>query len=324
MQVLKKDWERFAKPIPVDLHLAKRLLSPFVKEPINSLVLLSEGCVNSNYKVIFDSNHPPLVLRLYVRNKDALTTEIALQKRLHNVPVAKIVYADSTAKLTPFPYALMEWIDGELMRDVILSQNETAIAECAYAAGKLLSQLRHIPFNERGFFKPDLTIEPFNEQTAFLAFTNMCLQDEIIIKELGSSLVTLIQQYIITHSPLLDTIPEPHLTHADFDPSNMLVKKVDGKYEIAALLDWEFALSDSYFLDMGIFLRYRHRLPACYEQAFIQGLQSEGLVLPTHWNELSNLMDILCLLSMLYDNRNHNRPLMKQDVKSLLLEMCSQ
>lgn len=322
MQLLKKDWERFAKPIPVDLNMAKRLLAPFIPDPIKNLERLSEGCVNSNYKVIFDSNHPPLVLRLYVRNKDALTIEIALQQRLHNVPIAKIVYADSSCKLTPYPYALMEWVDGKLMRDVILSNNDTAIAECAFAAGKLLNRLRHISFNERGFFKPDLTIEPFNEETAYLAFTSKCLNDEVIIKELGMPLITSIQRYITTHAPLLDTIPSAHLTHADYDPTNMLVKKNNNKYEIVALLDWEFALSDSYLLDMGMFLRYRHRLPSCYEQAFIQGLQSEGLVLPAHWNVLSNLMDILCLLSMLYDNRSLNRPLMKQDVKSLLLEMC--
>ncbi len=325
MQLLKQDWERFAHPIAVDKVMATALLAPFINDPIQTMTLLSQGCVNSNYKLTFDSNRSPLVLRLYAKNPDALATEVALQKHLITaLPIAKILYADSSCQLTPYPYALMEWVEGELMRNVILSQNETAIAECAYAAGKLLNQLQQIPFKARGFFNPDLTIEPFNNDTDFLNFTNKCLHDDLIIKELGLALVTQIKQYITTHQSLLNDIEGAHLTHADFDPTNILVKRVDGQYEIAALLDWEFALADSYFLDMGIFLRYRHRLPACYTNAFIQGLQSEGLVLPKSWETLSNLMDILCMLSMLYDNRTIDRPLMKQDVTSLLLHLVTE
>lgn len=323
MQVLKKDWERFAHSIPLDKEMVTTLLAPLINEPITTITLLSDGCVNSNYKLTFAS-HPPLVLRLYARNPDALAMEVALQNRLaKSVPIANILYADSSCQLTPYPYALMEWIDGELMRDVILLQNETSIKECAYAAGMLLNQLRKTPFSERGFLKPDLTIEPFTTDTEFLPYMRKCLQDELIIDELGSSLITDLQQYITSHQSLLTNMPQPHLTHADFDPTNILVKRIHGKYEIAALLDWEFALSDSYFLDMGIFLRYSQRLPACYTDAFIQGLQSEGLILPDDWKIRVNLMDILCLLSILYDNRTIQRPLMKQDVKSLLLEICA-
>jgi aminoglycoside phosphotransferase (APT) family kinase protein len=319
MQLLKQDWERFAHPIPVDKVMATALLSPYTRDPIQNITLLSQGCVNSNYKVTFDSNRSPLVLRLFVRNPDSLAIEMALQKNLlKKLPIAKILYADSSCQLTPYPYALMEWVEGELMRDVILSQNQTAIAECAFAAGKILDQLRQIAFEVRGFFKPDLTIVPFAKESEFLSFTNTCLTDTLILNELGLALAVKIKQYIATHQSLLSDIKGAHLTHADFDPTNILVKKVNAKYEIAALLDWEFALADSYFLDMGIFLRYRNRLPACYEDAFIQGLQSEGLVLPKNWKILSNLMDILCMLSMLYDNRSIDRPLMKQDVKSLL------
>ncbi len=59
---------------------------------------------------------------------------------------------------------------------------------------------------------------------------------------------------------------EANLTHADFDPSNMLVKKINGHYQISAIFDWEFAFSGTYLFDVGLFFRYSYRLPEIYER----------------------------------------------------------
>lgn len=322
MLLLKSNWERFANTVPIDIEMATSLLSPFIKDNIHTLTLLSNGCVNSNYKVTFHSEHPPVVLRLYVRNKDALAREVALQELIkQTLPVAKILYHDTSLNHCSYPYAIMEWIEGELMRDVILRKDNNAIAECAFAAGSLLSQLKAFRFNSRGTLNTDLSVSSLSEEEAYLTFTHLCLHDPVITDVLGVKLAAAVLEYITVHDHLLTMNNDAELTHGDFDATNMLVKKVNDHYEIAALLDWEFAMSDSYFLDMGIFLRYAHRLPDCYEREFINGLKTMT-ALPAYWKTLTYLMDILCLLSILYDNRHIQRPLMKQDIKSLLLHIC--
>lgn len=322
MSLLKNNWERFANTVPVDIEMAATLLAPFTKEKIDSLTLLSDGCVNSNYKVTFHSKHPALVLRLYVRNKDALAREVALQGLIKKtIPIAEILYFDSSLARCPYPYAVMEWIEGELMRDVILRNDKKVIAECAHAAGSLLGQLKTFHFDKKGTLNADLSVQPLNDEETYLTFTHQCLHDPAIVDVLGTRLAASVLEYIDVHDHLLTMESDAQLTHGDFDPSNMLVKKVNDHYEIAVLLDWEFAMADSYFLDMGIFLRYRHRLPECYEREFIQGLETAKL--PAYWKTLTYLMDILCLLSILYDNRTIQRPLMKQDIKSLLSHICS-
>ncbi len=87
---------------------------------------------------------------------------------------------------------------------------------------------------------------------------------------------------------------------------------------MVAVLDWEFSFSGSYLLDMGIFLRYSHKLPKLYEAYFIKGLISEGHSLPKHWKKSAKLMDILCLLSLLDQNSKKEQPNVTTDVVSLI------
>lgn len=87
---------------------------------------------------------------------------------------------------------------------------------------------------------------------------------------------------------------------------------------MVAILDWEFAFSGSYLLDMGTFLRYSHRLPAIYEANFINGITFEGNSLPENWKKSVKLMDIISLLSTLYWNPKKDSPNLSSDVALLI------
>ncbi len=106
--------------------------------------------------------------------------------------------------------------------------------------------------------------------------------------------------------------------HGDFDPANILVKQVNGHWKITAILDWEYAFAGSYGFDMSTFLRYAHKLPACYEQGFIEGIEADGFKLSLNWKTQVKLMDLLFLLQLLHDNPIKSRPNLGHDVLALI------
>lgn len=319
--ILKMHWERFTAPVDLDIPTANRLLLPYTTDAIDQLTLLSEGCANTHYKVTFKNKRHPVVIRIYVREKIALTIEIAVYKLVDSIlPLSHHLYADNSCSQFPYPYAIIEYIHGKSMREVILSKNETAIAQCAFEAGQYLNQLRKIQLEQGGFFKEDGKIRPFNPDEKYLPFVTMLLSDSVVKDSLGNSLHSAVQAFIKKNASLLPNENDANLTHADYDPANMLVKQVDGRWKIVAILDWEFAFAGTYLLDMGMMLRYSHKLPACYEKEFIAGIQEDGFTLPPHWRKQAKLMDLLCLLQLAHYNPISARPKTNRDVVSLIAD----
>src|SRR5260370_19895083 len=58
-------------------------------------------------------------------------------------------------------------------------------------------------------------------------------------------------------SRLADLDKEPCLVHGDFSQSNLLVRRIAGRWSGAAVLDWEFSISSSSLVDFCNFLCYR-------------------------------------------------------------------
>lgn len=319
--ILKLHWERFTAHVDLDVEMAARLLAPYTTDKISELSLLSEGCANTNYKIMFANQRPPVVLRIYVREKSALQREVAVHQLVAGkIPVAKHFYADHRCQIYPYPYAIMAWIDGTLMREIIISKDEQAIESCVFEAGEYLNILRQIKFHQGGFFDGELHIRPFNQEEKYLPFVLGLLKDEIVKDSLGASLLKAVSDLVKKNERLLPNENDANLTHGDYDPANMLVKKTNGRWKIAAILDWEFAFAGTYLLDIGLMLRYGHRLPNSYEEKFIAGIHTGGFQLPKEWKKQAKLMDLLCLLQLTHYNPASERPAMNRDVVSLIAD----
>jgi thiamine kinase-like enzyme len=163
-----------------------------------------------------------------------------------------------------------------------------------------------------------MTIRPFLPGEEFKQYIFAMLKEPMVKSSLGAPLVTKLHALATENSHLFADGETANLTHADYDPANMLVKKINGHWEISAILDWEFAFAGSYLLDMGIMLRYSHKLPDCYEKQFITGMEADGEPLPLTWKKQCKLMDLLCLLQLTHYNPATERPNLNQDVKSLI------
>lgn len=314
--VLKTGWERRSSPFSLDILTAEKLLQPVTQDKIAQFMLCTEGLANTSYQVIFSSHHPPVILRIYMREPAACQREFALHKLLNDkVPVAEIIYIDTSCSIIPYPFAVLEWVEGILMRDVVLAGEVEAIETCAFQAGKHLATLREIRLPHSGFFQKDLSVTPFAVTPASFCLDFLAKRE--IHLSLGSHLSAALEQVAESNSSLYPTEQEVNLTHADYDPANVLVKQHQEGWQIAAILDWEFAFACSYLLDMGTFLRYSHRLPRCYEQAFCRGIEM-GKTLPLDWKKSIKLMDIGSLLSLLEHNPPEKSPNLHRDVVSLI------
>ncbi len=322
--ILKNHWERFKAHVDLDITTAAQLLAPYTCDIIDKLDLLSEGCANTNYKVTFKNNRLPVVIRIYMREKSALPREIALHQLVADkIPVPAHLYSNDQCIDYAYPYTVMEWIDGTLMREIILNKNKEAIIACAYEAGLYLNIMRQIQFSHGGFFENGLTIRPFNDEEKYLPYVLNMLKDKIVKESLGDNLLNTVLCLVNDNAALLPDENGANLTHADYDPANILVKQIDGKWKIAAILDWEFAFAGSYLLDIGMALRYSHKIPDYYENSFIAGIQTNGFQLPAKWKKQAKLMDLLCLLQLAHYNPVTERPKLNRDVVSLIGDTVS-
>ena len=72
-----------------------------------------------------------------------------------------------------------------------------------------------------------------------------------------------------------------------------------GRWTVAAVLDWEFAVSSSPLADLGSFLRYERAARPVAEPHFFAGYVRAGGRLPHNWRRLARLVDLAALCESL-------------------------
>lgn len=316
--LLKTDWERYHEHAEIDVDAARELLSPYCDTPIDTVTLEKTGCANSNYHIQF-KNGQSVILRIYLRDHSALPRETGIHQLVKNLlPVPDIYYVDDSCSTYPHPYAITEWMAGTLMRDVIIQNDDAAIADIMRDAGTYLGIMRALKLPYGGFFQDDMQIRPFSAEEEYEPYMMQLLQHPAVAKCLGKNLQNDIQQLISQCCYLLPEINEANLTHADYDPANILVIREKDSWKISAILDWEFSFAGSYLFDIGTMLRYSHKLPPVYESSFIRSIEDAGAPLPSDWKKQAKLLDLISLLQLLNDNPAEQRPYLNRDVVRLI------
>ena len=101
-------------------------------------------------------------------------------------------------------------------------------------------------------------------------------------------------------APLLAGLDsEVGLVHGDFNKRNLLVRETGGRWSVAAVLDWEFAVSGSPLADFGNLLRYERAARPLVEPHFSAGYVRAGGRLPRDWRRLARWVDLLSLCESL-------------------------
>jgi len=255
---------------------------------------LAGGLRNTNIKVELDGPPSPLVLRIYRHDPALCRKELDLYRLLDgHVPIPQIVHAEPVGIGELPPFTLHHFIKGITFRELKHTGNLEALAQAAYSAGETLAAIGRIRFEKPGWIPSGDTIETPR-------FIDECMASPVLQQRVPAEVRERVSALAWSVSPQLALLDQDtHLVHGDFGKRNLLVRCSGGRWSIAGVLDWEFAVSGSPLMDVGHLLRYERAASPSLEPHFSNGIIDAGGELPDNWRLLSQIIDLAALVEFL-------------------------
>src|SRR6185369_7593383 len=300
-------------------HVIEKL---FPQRQIASASPLPGGLINTNLKIDFHSEHDPVVFRIYRDGDGACRKELALHDLVQRkVRVPRILHVESSGFEEVPPFAILEFVEGLTFQQLKRTGELKSIHEAAYSVGETLAAIGTFHFPESGQLvakDSQLCVS-----SAFIEGPNPVprLLDTFLASancqaRAGGKLIEQISRFVWARSAEIRGLENARsLVHNDFSNRNILVQEADGRWEVAAVLDWELAFSGSPLLDVGNFLRYERANQPLREPYFSRGFVEHGGYLPENWREIVRVIDLTGLVECL----THDE--LPGDVESELLEL---
>lgn len=315
----KKNWEKTDEQHEVPAGMAEKMVHlAYPNKKLTSYQLISGGCANLNIKIQLEGDRDPLILRIYIRDTDAAYREQNLGTLLkQTVPIPISYYVGDFEN---YRFAITKFIPGITLRDLLLGKSAYNLGTIMKEVGGNLAKITSHEFPEAGFFDKNLNILKSHDtdDSSYLAFALTCLNSKIIKSLLKPETIAKITAYFDQYQHFFPDPKARNLVHADFDPANILVDKINDDWHITGVLDWEFSFSGSVLCDVANMLRYAHHMPPLFEEAFLSGLYEEGIILPKHWHITVNLLNLTSLLDCLIRSNSKNRPNQYADILELI------
>ncbi|MDB4868049.1 MAG: aminoglycoside phosphotransferase family protein [Cohnella sp.] len=300
---MKDHWERPAAPVSLDLRKIETLVKPvFGGKRVLAAKRIGTGFSNSNYKIQLDGIDEPYLLRLYRQDEEIADKELAISRLVgETIPVPDFIYADWSRTKYERPWAVLQWKEGSLLKEVLKTGTNEDLASAGGSVGSILAKIHSFTFPVGGFFDQNLDIkEPIQMGSdGFLGFMEQSLFVQSSGKWLGEDLTQALWSFCQKYGPLLSEVKDsPVLVHSDFNGLNILVEQEAPGHPISAVLDWEFAFAGSRYVDIANMLRYEEN-DSIFERHFIRSYQEQGDKLAHNWKLLSRLEDLIALCDML-------------------------
>jgi aminoglycoside phosphotransferase (APT) family kinase protein len=256
---------------------------------------MDRGLRNTNYRLTVVGAPSPLALRLYVADPAACAREAAILAHVAGrVPAPRVLGTDTTADP---PYALLEWLEGEPLDEVLRDCDAGTALDLSAACGTVLAAVHETRFPAPGFFGPNLSVQ---RPMPHWACAVEAALDGPAGASLGPGLAARVRRVVQSSLDQVEPIwSEAALAHADFKPWNLLARQEAGIWNICGVLDWEFACAASPLLDFAIFLRDERARPAGFGDSFAEAYRVAGGRLPEGWRRLARLIDLLNLMQLL-------------------------
>lgn len=315
--MFKANWEKTSVTHQLPEGVAEKMVQlAYPNKKLISLELIAGGCANLNIKIQLSDETHPMILRIYLRNKDAAYVEQKLAALLkETVPVPQTHYV---GVFENYHFAITEYMPGISLRDLVLGDAPHDINAIMYEVGTILSKITTHEFPQAGFFDKELNIIPHSPTDDYLIFAKNCLRHETLISVLTPDIISKISQVLDQYGHLFPNKTDKHLVHGDFDPANILVSESNGVWKVSGVLDWEFSFSGSVLCDVANMLRYAHKTPSEFQYAFLNGLTSGGIILPEDWRITINLLNIVSLLECLKRTTPKEQPNRCADIRELI------
>jgi len=316
----KNSWEKTDQQLQISEHIIQEMVELALPEKkLTSHEVISGGCANLNIKINLFNEQTPFILRIYVRDKAAVYREQKLAQLLkETVPLPYVYFIGDCEE---YRYAITEYMPGMSLRDLLLNHPHESMHNVMCEAGQILSAIQSHEFSTSGFFDTDLKVSHPTSRQSYITEVRNCLTHPTVVAQIGKEDISKIETLLNQYGFLFPGEDQTHLVHGDYDPTNILVDKIEGQWKITAILDWEFAHSGSTLCDVANMLRYAHHMPPIFEDAFLQGLTQGGVSLPKNWRISIHLLNLLSLLQILIRRPPQERPNQCVDICELISDI---
>jgi aminoglycoside phosphotransferase (APT) family kinase protein len=291
---------------PPDLvpEILREAATQISASPLRNSAVLSGGFSTTNILLEF-ADGDRCVLRLSSQH-ERLEIEADLldylSRETTEVPVPKVLWRAPEH----FPGAVgafaMTYIDGHLLASI---EDGLSTADCRDICEQLASvaaRIHQLRFTQCGLLGPGPKVtEPFaSYASGTVGFIQSCLDNANLQRRAGADRCQRLH-HCLAHRPDLHEPSMTHqLCHSDFNQKNFLVRRnPNGRHQLAAVLDWEFAFSGSSVIDIGNLLRFEHESPAVESSWFADAYRAAGGHLDKAWREQAFFADLLAQCAFL-------------------------
>lgn len=318
---MRGDWRRPDSALTLSSVELTVLMQPaFRGQTVVEAEPAAGGLANTNIRVMLSGQPAPLLVRLYQRDGAQVGKDVALNRLMQGrVPVPRFHVFAETNPVNGHPYVVMDWVDGTRLETVGPRLDGAALDHLARAVGAALVPIHGVVFERMGMLDAELNVvEPFTPGHAgFVEFLRACLIDGPGAARLGAALTRRLMDFADEAGTALDAWDGPPcLAHGDFGGSNILVREAAEGWTVAAVLDWEFAVAATPFLDFGNLLRPPVGSLPGFAAAVANGYTQAGGRLPAEWRRLSRLTDLLAWAEFL--SRTQAGPALIDDARAVI------
>jgi aminoglycoside phosphotransferase (APT) family kinase protein len=281
----------------------------FPDSKISATSLLSGGLINTNIKVEFGVHQPPVVLRIYRGDAAICLKESAvLQLARSTVPVPAVIHAEPNGIAGSPPFSILQFVNGVTFQQLKRTSDLEAIHQAAASVGETLARIGKFQFSKPGRLEMDNDLSVgaryMEGPDPIPRLLDAFLESKHLQQRIDVSLQQQLHNFIWSWADLLRAFDDDsYLVHCDFGNRNILVDCVNGRWQVAAVLDWEFALSGSPLLDVGNFLRYEPQDTPLREPYFSRAFVESGGFLPDDWRRVCRVLDLTALVECLTHDR---------------------
>lgn len=137
----KKDWEKTDHHFKIGIPILKAMLDHALpNENVSSHEVISGGCANLNIKVNFENKSEPLILRIYLRDKDAAYREQKLASLINqSIPMPEVYFVGDVEN---YRFAVTQFKYGITLRDLLLDNKTENAKNIMTEAGRIFGKNR--------------------------------------------------------------------------------------------------------------------------------------------------------------------------------------
>ena len=268
---------------------------------VTSVEPLDGGIMNWTYAVRLSGLGEQVVLRFYDRTPEACAKEVRILALVRDeVPVPRVLHANLTGMNGYPPFCMLEFIDGISLRELRRRGDTKGVADASYDAGRLRPLLSRHRFGRSGVLSGDLEVHETPFAGSLVEVVELFGLSPLFRQRVAPALrARILELARATAGRLHSSDDEVSLVHGDFNSPNILVRQEQGRWRVAAILDWEFAFAGSMLCDVGNMLRYERPDHSRYEPHFSRGLIDGGWHAPDDWFMRARLADLPALCELL-------------------------